>query len=42
MFDIIQKGGPIMWPLIITSVVSLTVVLERLFFILSVSANRRP
>ena len=42
MFPIIQKGGPIMWPLLLTSIVCVAVVLERLFFILSVSAQREP
>ena len=31
-----------MWPLILTSVISLTVVLERIYFILTISASRRP
>ena len=42
MLDLIQRGGPIMWPLILTSVISLTVVLERIYFMLNVSANRQP
>lgn len=42
MFDLFQKGGPIMWPLFFTSVISLTVVLERLFFILIIKSRRRP
>ena len=42
MFHLIEKGGPIMWPLLFTSVVSLAVVLERLFFILGVSLKREP
>lgn len=42
MFDIIQKGGPIMWPLLITSVVSLAVVLDRVYFIVMVSLKRQP
>jgi biopolymer transport protein ExbB len=42
MFHLIEKGGPIMWPLMLTSVVSLAVVLERLFFILGVSFTREP
>ena len=31
-----------MWPLILTSVISLTVVLERIYFILNISSNRQP
>ena len=42
MLHLIEKGGPIMWPLMFTSVVSLAVVLERFFFILSVSMKREP
>ena len=40
MFDLIQKGGPIMWPLLITSIISLTVVLERAYFIVTVMSQR--
>ncbi|OIO37920.1 MAG: hypothetical protein AUJ71_04205 [Candidatus Omnitrophica bacterium CG1_02_49_16] len=42
MFQFIQKGGPVMWPLLLTSVVSLTVVLDRLLFIISVKLSRHP
>ncbi|MDO8675824.1 MAG: MotA/TolQ/ExbB proton channel family protein [Candidatus Omnitrophota bacterium] len=34
MVTIFQKGGPVMWPLLITSIVALTVVIERFIFIL--------
>ena len=34
MFEIFVKGGPIMWPLLVLSVLSLSVVLERTLFIL--------
>jgi len=33
MIQIFLKGGPIMWPLLIVSIIASTVVLERLFFI---------
>ena len=33
MIQIFLKGGPIMWPLLFTSIVALAVVLERLFFV---------
>ena len=42
MLQLIQKGGPIMWPLLITSVVSLAVVLDRLLFIVFVKIKRQP
>src|SRR3989338_7681446 len=42
MFQIIEKGGPIMWPLMITSVISLAVVLERLLFTIRVKMRRQP
>ena len=42
MLQLIQKGGPIMWPLLITSVVSLTVVLDRVIFIIGVKLKRQP
>lgn len=31
MFDIIQKGGPVMYPIILCSVIALAIVLERLY-----------
>lgn len=36
------KGGPIMWPLLVCSLVALTVALERLFFILAEKSRRAP
>ena len=42
MFQLIQKGGPVMWPLILTSVISLTVVLDRILFVVSVKIRRQP
>ena len=32
MIDKFRKGGPIMWPILIVSIVALTVVLERSFW----------
>lgn len=40
MFTLIQKGGPIMWPLLLTSVISLAVVIERVWFIVMTSVRR--
>jgi biopolymer transport protein ExbB len=34
LFHIFKKGGPIMWPLLIASIVSLGTVVERMFFLL--------
>ena len=36
------KGGPIMWPLLLASVVAVAVVLERLLFLLSEQRKRSP
>jgi len=33
MLEIFLKGGPVMWPLLVVSIVALTVVFERLIFI---------
>jgi len=42
LWSVFEKGGPIMWPLLLTSLVSLAVVLERLFFIVREQRSRRP
>jgi biopolymer transport protein ExbB len=42
MFEIFRKGGPIMWPLLLLSIVSLSVVIERLVFIAREKARRKP
>jgi biopolymer transport protein ExbB len=42
MKEIFIQGGPIMWPILFTSVIALTVVLERLFFIIREKVRRQP
>jgi len=42
MFQLFVKGGPIMWPLLFTSIIALTVVSERLFFIMRERFKRQP
>lgn len=40
MWEIIQNGGPVMWPLLACSLISLTVIIERVFFWISIEKNR--
>jgi biopolymer transport protein ExbB len=42
MWEIFHKGGPIMWPLLVVSIVAVTVVLERLVFIARERHRRSP
>lgn len=42
MLQIFERGGPIMWPLLATSIVALAVVIERLIFILRELEFRDP
>ena len=42
MLEIFLKGGPIMWPLLLTSIVALGVVLDRLWFIFQERRRRQP
>jgi biopolymer transport protein ExbB len=42
MFDLISKGGPVMWPLLATSLVAVAVVVERILFIISQKTRRDP
>jgi biopolymer transport protein ExbB len=42
MLEIFKKGGLVMWPLMLLSIVSLTVVIERLIFILRERMRRKP
>jgi biopolymer transport protein ExbB len=42
MIQMFIKGGPIMWPILLASIVALTVVVERIFFILAERVRRQP
>ncbi|HUO57309.1 MAG TPA: MotA/TolQ/ExbB proton channel family protein [bacterium] len=42
MLEILMKGGPVIWPLLVVSIVCLTVVIERLWFIFNELASRKP
>jgi len=42
MKELFIKGGPIMWPILATSILALTVVMERLFFIFREKMRRQP
>jgi biopolymer transport protein ExbB len=41
MLNLFFKGGPLMWPLLIVSIVSLSVVIERLIFIVRERSRRQ-
>ncbi len=42
MYHVFLKGGPIMWPLLLTSIIALTVVIERIIFIVTERRKRQP
>lgn len=42
LIEIFRKGGPIMYPLLLVSILALTVVLERVIFILAETRKRDP
>jgi len=42
MIELFVKGGPIMWPILLTSIVALTVVLERVIFVIRERVRRDP
>ncbi len=39
MFEYFIKGGPVMWPLLVCSLVSLTIIIERFIFFNSIKVN---
>jgi biopolymer transport protein ExbB len=42
MIDLFVKGGPLMWPLLLCSLISLTVTVERIIFWVRESSRRNP
>jgi len=42
MIKIFLNGGPVMWPLLICSIITVATALERLFFIIRQSTRRKP
>jgi len=42
MFNLFLKGGPVMWPLLLTSLFTLTVVIERFLFLWRQSRLKQP
>ena len=42
LIQLFYKGGPIMWPLLMTSLTAMTVVIERFIFIMREKKRRNP
>lgn len=42
MWKVMEQGGPIMWPILVVSVITVALVLERLWFLVRIRAQRRP
>ena len=42
IFEIFEKGGPMMWPLLLTSVIATSVVVERIIFMVREKKRRSP
>lgn len=40
--ELFKHGGPIMWPIILTSFIAFTVIVERVIFIIKENASRDP
>lgn len=42
MMDLFEAGGPIMWPIILLSFIGITVVIERILFVIRENGSREP
>lgn len=42
MFNLFLRGGPVMWPILIASLAALTVVIERIIFLIREKRSRCP
>jgi biopolymer transport protein ExbB len=42
MLSIFEKGGPVMWPLLLTSITALAVIIERILFTVRTRMRRDP
>lgn len=42
MFHLFLRGGPVMWPILVASLAALTVVIERIFFLIREKRSRCP
>lgn len=42
MFQFFMKGGPVMWPLLLVSIATVTVAVERIWFMVMEARKRRP
>jgi len=42
MLELFHQGGPIMWPILITSIIALSVIAERFIFIMREKWSRQP
>lgn len=42
MWNVFLKGGPLMWPLLATSILTLTIIIERILFLVAERRRRQP
>ncbi|MCC6952761.1 MAG: MotA/TolQ/ExbB proton channel family protein [Deltaproteobacteria bacterium] len=42
MWTLFERGGPIMWPLLVTSIIAVSIVLERCVFLWKTRSSRSP